>query len=380
MRGGSSKGVFFLDSDLPQNLVAREAILLRVLGSYGTHSGQIDGLGGATLNTSQVAIVKISARPDCDIDYTFGAAPIESTGQPPRIDWTNNCSHLTAAVGAFAVAQALVPVTNGDTKVRIWQVNLGKRIDVYVPAVNGTKITPVFLASDKALDADARIRLEFLNPTDGEFLPTGRPKDWLSVPGLGKLEVTLAKLDRAIVFVRADALALNDLKMQLGHEAAVKTSNKKASDKKRTEQLKSICLHAAVAMGLAHDVKEASVNLACLPLLCWVGKPAAYKTLAGVDVAADAIDVLAHCYSVGASQVEFDRSGSMALSIAAAIPGTIANEIARTLPGIPTRIGAAVGILAVGADVHLEGKLWRADRVTISRSARCLMSGWVHVP
>ena len=113
MRGGSSKGVFFLDGDLPQNLAARETVLLHVLGSHETHLGQIDGIGGATSSTSQVAIIKVSARPDCDVDYTFGAVPIASSDQPLRVDWTSNCSNLTAALGPFAVSQGLVSVTDG---------------------------------------------------------------------------------------------------------------------------------------------------------------------------------------------------------------------------------------------------------------------------
>ena len=354
MQGGSSKGLFFLDNDLPQNLMAREALLLRILSNYGISQQQSDGSGGATSFSNQVAIVKASARPDCDIDYTFGAVAAPVTDQSMRIDWTNNCSHLTAAVGPFAVAQGLVPATDGYTKVRIWQVNLGKRIDAYVPA-------------------DAEIRLDFIDPAEADLLPTSNLKDWLAIPSLGKIAATLMKVDSPIVFVRADALGLQ------GRQNLVKTPNKITNSKKQSKQLELVCVYAAVAMGLAHDIREAAAYPARLPTLCCLGKPAAYRTLQGADVAADAMDILAQHFSVEGRTFDFDGSRSMALGLAAAIPGTIANEIARTLPGIATRIGHDFGVLTVGADVNQDGNLWRAEKVTISRSARCLMSGWVHL-
>ena len=181
------------------------------------------------------------------------------------------------------------------------------------------------------------------------------------------------KVDNPIVFVRADALSLQ------GRQSLGKTPNKITNNKKQSNPLELVCLHAAVAMGLAHDIREAAAYPARLPTLCWLGKPAAYRTSQGADIAADAMDILAYHFSVGGRATEFDGSRSMALGLAAAIPGTIANEIARTLPGIATRIGHAFGVLTVGADVSQDGNLWLAEKVTISRNARCLMSGWVHL-
>ena len=370
MRGGSSKGVFFLDGDLPQNLMARESLLLRILGTHSSGLAQNDGIGGASSNASQVAIIKKSARTDCDVDYIFGAVPIYLTDQTMRIDWTRNCTNLTAAVASFAVSQGLAPATVGDTKVRIWQVNLGKRIDAYLPA---------------DLHADAQIRLEFLDPVDGYLLPTGSPKDWLAVPGLGRIEASFINMDRPIVFVRADPLGMHGREFLSKQKTLSKQPNKLARKKNQVDHLRAVCTHAAVAMGLAHDIREAAANPALLPVLCWLDKPAAYKTVAygpltGDDVPADAIDILAHHFSPAAEQTEFDGSISMGLGLAAAIPGTVANEMARTLPGIATRIGHALGILTVGAEVSQDGNLWRVEKIMITRSARCLMSGWAHLP
>lgn len=378
MRGGSSKGLFFLDADLPLNMQARESLLLRVMGSHLPHQQQIDGLGGASTNTSKIAIIKPSSRPDCDIDYTYGCAPISAGAAPLRIDWTGNCSNLTAAVGPFAITSGLVNPIEGYTKVRIWQVNLGQRIDAYVSVLQGAvQEQGAFHEHETAINS-AEIRLEFLEPADALLLPTGKPKDWLTVPGFGKLEATIIDAGGPIVFVRAEALRLT------GREPI----DKIMSNRRFVDQLDLLRGHAAVAMGVTQDARDLARNSspnhsnpnAQAPVLCWLGKPAAFRTQAGNDIASDAVDILAQFLPVGPLQQGFDGVGSIALAMAAAIPGTIANEIARTLPGIPTRVGHPSGTLTIGAEVSQNGFVWRADKASLSRSARCLMTGWVQIP
>jgi 2-methylaconitate isomerase len=116
MRGGTSKGLFLLDEHLPIDPAAREALLLRALGSPDVYKTQIDGVGGATSSTSKVVVLKKSARPDCDVDYWFGQVSIEAA----LIDASGNCGNLSAAVGPFAIAQGLVAAQEGTTLVRIW--------------------------------------------------------------------------------------------------------------------------------------------------------------------------------------------------------------------------------------------------------------------
>ncbi|MDC4794238.1 2-methylaconitate cis-trans isomerase PrpF, partial [Acinetobacter baumannii] len=104
MRGGSSKGVFFLDEDVPPQGPERDAFILRVVGSPDPYGKQIDGMGGATSSTSKVVIIKKSTRKDCDVDYLFGAPAIED----PVVDWSGNCGNLSSAVGPFAIRNGLV--------------------------------------------------------------------------------------------------------------------------------------------------------------------------------------------------------------------------------------------------------------------------------
>ncbi|HET9652643.1 MAG TPA: PrpF domain-containing protein, partial [Usitatibacter sp.] len=130
MRGGTSKGVFFLASDLPPDPAARDRILLRTLGSPDPYGKQIDGMGAATSSTSKVVILAPSRRDGCDVDYLFGQVAIDR----PLVDWSGNCGNLTAAVGPFAVSQGWVAAPrDGIATVRIWQANIGKRIVSHVP-------------------------------------------------------------------------------------------------------------------------------------------------------------------------------------------------------------------------------------------------------
>ena len=123
MRGGTSKGVFFKLSDLPEGAQipgpARDRLLLRVIGSPDPYGKQIDGMGGATSSTSKAVIIAKSARPDHDVDYLFGQVAMDK----PFVDWSGNCGNLSAAVGPFAIAHGLIDPTriphDGLCRVRI---------------------------------------------------------------------------------------------------------------------------------------------------------------------------------------------------------------------------------------------------------------------
>ena len=373
MRGGTSKGVFFHARDLPASGRERDACLLRVIGSPDPYARHTDGMGGATSSTSKVVILSPSRRDDCDVDFLFGAVSIDA----PLIDYSGNCGNLSAAVGPFAVSEGLVPVTEGITRVRIWQVNIGKRIDAFVPVRDGQVIEDGRFMEDGVPFPGAEVRLEFLDPGGEDdsvpglpLLPTGALQDRLQVPGVGNLAATLITAGNPTVFVRADALGLT------GREMPDEVNR----DRKLLEKLEAIRAHAAVRMKLADSAAEATSLRPATPKLSWVAKPAGYRTSAGVEVTADRIDLLARIMSMGKLHHAYTGTGSIALAVAAALPGTLVNEIARTLPGVSTRIGHVSGTLAVGAEVSQTDSGWRVDKAVLSRSARRLMSGWVHVP
>ena len=137
MRGGTSKGVFFRLDDLPTDAQvpgpARDALLMRVIGSPDPYGKHTDGMGGATSSTSKCVIISRSTVPDHDVDYLYGQVAIDTA----FVDWSGNCGNLSSAVGPFAIANGLVDPArvpqDGMCTVRIWQANIGKTIVAHVP-------------------------------------------------------------------------------------------------------------------------------------------------------------------------------------------------------------------------------------------------------
>ena len=212
MRGGTSKGVFFLADDLPADLVERDRILLRVIGSPDPYGKQIDGMGGATSSTSKVVVVSRSQRADSDVDYLFGAVSVDRS----VIDWSGNCGNLSAAVGPFAIHRGLVAASpNGMTTVRIWQLNIRRRILAQVPMVDGqVQETGHFMLDGVAFPA-AEIPLSFVDPAgggaeldNGALFPTGLQQQSLVVPSVGEIAVSFINAGNPTIFIHAADLGL----------------------------------------------------------------------------------------------------------------------------------------------------------------------------
>jgi probable AcnD-accessory protein PrpF len=374
LRGGTSKGVFFLASDLPQEPAERDAILLRVVGSpdpYGKHS---DGMGGATSSTSKVVLLSPSKRPDCDVDYFFGAVSIEA----PLIDWSGNCGNLSAAVGPAAVHMGLVDTKGRDTVlVRIWQQNISQHITSRVTLRDGLPSETGTFQEDGVAFGSAEIELAFIEAHHAgtPLLPTGNVVDVLEVPGVGAIECTLITAGNPSVFIEAAALGFTGKELQ-------PDVNGNAALLARCEAVRA---HAAVAMGLAATPEGATRDRPATPKLAWVAPADSYVTSAGLTVDRSEIDVLARILSMGKLHHAFTGTGAIALAVAAAVPGSV---VARNVRGAgdagattPVRIGHVSGKLSIGASVRRDAKgQWAMEKAILSRSARLIMSGWVHLP
>ncbi len=369
MRGGSSKGVFFHARDLPPAGPARDALLLRVIGSPDPYGKQIDGLGGATSSTSKVVVIAPSCRPDCDVDYLFGAPAIEV----PVIDWSGNCGNLSAAVGPFAISEGLVQAPrDGLARVRIWQANLGKRILAHVPMANGEVQEEGDFRFDGVAFPAAEVVLDFLDPagSDGSVLPTGRAVDELDVPGLGRLPVTLLNAGNPTVFVRAETLGLS------GTETQAQVNG----DGPLLARLEALRATGAVAMGLAATAAQATAERPHTPKLCLIAPPQTYRVAGGKQVQAEELDVIARMISMGKLHHAIPGTGAVAVAVAAALPGTLVHTLTGDLDGRQVRIGHTAGTVAVGARAREVGGVWQVEKASMSRSARRLMEGWVRVP
>ena len=369
MRGGSSKGVFFHARDLPPAGPARDALLLRVIGSPDPYGKQIDGLGGATSSTSKVVVIAPSCRPDCDVDYLFGAPAIEV----PVIDWSGNCGNLSAAVGPFAISEGLVQAPReGLARVRIWQANLGKRILAHVPMANGEVQEEGDFRFDGVAFPAAEVVLDFLDPagSDGSVLPSGRAVDELDVPGLGRLPVTLLNAGNPTVFVRAETLGLS------GTETQARVNG----DAPLLARLEALRAAGAVAMGLAATAAQATAERPHTPKLCLIAPPQTYRVAGGKQVQAEELDVIARMISMGKLHHAIPGTGAVAVAVAAALPGSLVHTLTGDLDGCQVRIGHTAGSVAVGARAREVGGVWQVEKASMSRSARRLMEGWVRVP
>lgn len=386
LRGGTSKGVFFRLQDLPaaaqQPGAARDALLLRVIGSPDPYGKQIDGMGGATSSTSKAVIVSPSTRPGHDVDYLFGQVAIDS----PFVDWSGNCGNLSAAVGPFAIASGLVAPGriphDGVCTVRIWQANIGKTIVAHVPIAGGQVQETGDFALDGVAFPAAEVLLEFLDPADGgeggegggsALFPTGQLVDTLDVPGVGRLQATLINAGIPTIFLNARDVGCTGTELQ-------DAINGDAAALARFEAIRA---WGAVKMGLIHDVAEAATRQHT-PKLAFVAPPADYVASSGKAVRAADIDLLVRALSMGKLHHAMMGTAAVAIGAAAAVPGTLVHQAAsggpRTAVPGSVRFGHPSGTLRVGAEAALVNGQWRVTKALMSRSARTLMEGWVRVP
>ncbi len=370
MRGGTSKGVFFLAQDLPEDPAERDRILLRVIGSPDPYGKQIDGMGGATSSTSKVVILGPPSRPDCDVDYLFGAVAVDR----PVIDWSGNCGNLTAAVGPCAITTGLVSgARDGVVPVRIWQANIRKKIVAHVPVSGGQVVEEGTFELDGVTFPAAEVKLEFLDPAadaDGAIFPSGEALQLLDVPGIGRMEATLIDAGNPTIFVAAESLGLTGTELQ-------PEVNGRPELLDRAERIRAC---GAVAMGLAATAEEATAKRPHTPKLAFVARPAPYTASNGKQVRAGSIDLLARIFSMGQLHHAMTGTGAVAIAAAAAIPGTLVHRISPAAADGRVCFGHPSGTLRVGAEARQAGGKWVVTKVIMSRSARRLMEGVVHVP
>ncbi|WP_219063138.1 2-methylaconitate cis-trans isomerase PrpF [Pseudomonas sp. UMAB-08] len=379
MRGGTSKGVFFNLQDLPVSAqvpgAARDALLLRVIGSPDPYGKQIDGMGGATSSTSKTVILSKSTKPDHDVDYLFGQVSIDK----PFVDWSGNCGNLSAAVGAFAISSGLVDASrvphNGMATVRIWQANIGKTIIAHLPVTDGAVQETGDFELDGVTFPAAEVQVEFMDPAadeegaGGSMFPTGNLVDDLEVPGVGTFKATMINAGIPTIFVNAQDIGYTGTELQDAING----------DPKALAMFETIRAYGALRMGLIQDLDEAAKRQHT-PKIAFVAKPAEYVSSSGKRVTADDADLLVRALSMGKLHHAMMGTAAVAIGAAAAIPGTLVNLAAGGGARSAVRFGHPSGTLRVGAEASQVNGEWTVTKAIMSRSARVLMEGWVRVP
>lgn len=347
MRGGTSKGPFFLHSDLPGDEAVRDRVLLAALGSPDKR--QIDGVGGADPLTSKVAVIGPSSRPDADIDYLFLQVVVDE----PRVDASQNCGNMLAGVGPFAIEHGLVAATGDLTRVRIHMVNSGALAIAAVQTPGGVVEYEGDARIDGVPGTAAAIPIEFLDVAGsscGSLLPTGRVRD--TIEGV---DVTLIDNGMPVVVLSAADFGKS------GQEDPAALEND-AALKSRVEAIR---LKAGRMMNLG-DVAAKTV-----PKMTLVAPPAhggAIGTRSFIPHRVHkAIGVL----------------GAVSVGTACVLPGSVAADVAK-LDGhgaVQTlEVEHPTGFFTVEMAVEGSGANLSVRRSALLRTARKLMEGSVFVP
>jgi len=370
MRGGTSKGIFLHLSDLPQDQHLRDKVIMRLFGAPDPR--EIDGLGGAELLTSKVAVIGPSTRPDCDVDYLFGQVSMAE----PMIDWKSNCGNVSSAVGPFAIDEGLVKAVEPLTRVRIHQVNTGRVIVAEVPVRNNRAEVEGKHKIAGVPGAGAKIILDWADSAGsltGKLLPTGRVTDTLQVEGEGEFEVSLVDAAIPTVFIRAEALGMKGSETPQAIDGNPKLLQ-------RIEKIRSV---AAQAMGLCKDWRKATREVPYSPFFAICAPPLDYQDwTTGKKIPAKSVDLVVRLLFMQKMHLTYPVTGTVCTVAAAMIPGTIANQLARK--GIvergELRIGHPAGVIAPEGKVVRQKGGFALKRATVDRTARCLLRGYACIP
>jgi 2-methylaconitate cis-trans-isomerase PrpF len=364
MRGGTSKGLFFREEDLPPAGAERDRLLLSVMGSPDLR--QIDGLGGAVSTTSKVAIIARSCQESADVDYTFAQVAVDKA----VVDYRGNCGNISSAVGPYAIESGLVAPRDPETVVRICNTNTGKVIFAHVKTPGGKVSYEGDFAISGVPGTSAPIKLAFENPAGavtGKLLPTGNVVDRLEVEGVGGVEVSIVDVSNPLVFVRARDVGLT------GKESPEEID----SSPDALRRLEAVRGAAAVRLGFVANAGAASLESPAVPKLTIVAPADSYRTASGESVAREGIDFLGRMMSMQRTHKTYALTGALCTAAAAIIQGTVVSEvISRGYDAAGIRIGNPGGIIQAGVEAGEDesGEL-RIHWAFGYRTARLLMSG-----
>lgn len=370
LRGGTSRGVFFLANDLPAERPEIEPVLLDVFGSPDVR--QIDGLGGATSQTSKAAIIGPPSRDDADVDYTFAQVSVSSA----LVDWGGNCGNISAAVGPFAIDQGLVRASEPVTRVRIHNTNTGKVIVAQVPTARGRARLDGDYAIPGVPGTGARVQLEFHDPAGsvtGRLLPTGRPCDELTLSDGRRVQVSVVDAGNPTVFLRAADVGLAGTELPPQIEARTDATAV-------LEEARSI---VAERIGLVADRALATERTPGLPKVGVVAPPVDYVGTTGMLIAESDSDLVGRLMSMQTAHRSYMITGAIATAAAAFVPGTLVAESVRPRESRrepdTIRIAHPYGVMDAvvrAADPFDPATL---EAVAVGRTARHILDGTVWV-
>ncbi len=362
MRGGTSKGIFLRERDLPQDPVLRDRIILAIFGSPDIR--QIDGLGGADSLTSKLAIIAPAREPDRDINYTFGAVGIDKA----FVDYSANCGNISSAVGPYAIDKGLVKAREPFTVVRIYNTNTKKMIHAKVPVKKG-RFTP---DGDYVIagcpGTGAKNELSFMNPggaTTGKLLPTGNVVDELTLESGERYAVTIVDAGNPTAFIRAGELSLrgDELPADFDKDTAART------------KLEAIRHKVGEMMGI--PVSQS------LPKISFIAPARDFRTVTGETIGKASVSMLARLMAMGKMHKTFAITAGIPAAIGAVIPGSVVNRVVSRGSAVSADgeivIGHPAGMMDVKVDARFGADGPFIVSCTVGRTARRIMDGRVYI-
>ncbi len=346
MRGGTSRGPYFLASDLPQDERRRDQVLLRVMGS--PHPLQVDGLGGANTLTSKVAIVSRSQHPGADVDYLFAQVSVDDA----FVDTKPNCGNMLAGVGPFAIEAGLVKPGQRETLVRIYNVNTETLIEAVIQTPGGAVEYDGDTLIDGVAEAAAPIKLTFLDAygaVTGKLLPTGEATDRIQ-----GVDVSCVDMAMPVAIMAAEAFG----------KAGGESADALDADRDMMRKIESIRLEAGRRMGLG-DVSKLVV-----PKPVLISSPSRGE------------GVRSRYFTPHACHKAHAVTGALAVGTACALQGSVASRYVRPADfrGGVLRIEHPAGAIEVDLEVEDRGGTRNVKRAALVRTARRIFEGSALVP
>lgn len=372
MRGGTSKGLFFLDEDLPEDPVLRDKAISKAFGSPDPSGLQINGLGGTLANMNKLAVISRREGEPNTVNYNLGQIDIYSW----IVDRKANCGNISSAVGPYAIDHGLIDhVTEPITEVRIYNVNTKKYIVAHVPVKDGRTDYEGNFEIAGINRPGSKIRLDFLDPggaATGRLLPTGNLIDVVETEHYGSFELSCIDAANPFLFVRARDLGLKGTELPeelLGIPGMV-------------DQMLEIREAAAVLMGFATTREQAREHCKAVPKFCMVAPAQPYTTVGGAQIGQAENDLAVRMLSMGKPLPSLATTGAVCIAVASKLTGSIVQEMlseeANSRNDIS--IGHPGGILPASVAVEKTPEGFHAVSGTIYRTARLMMSGTVYIP
>jgi 2-methylaconitate cis-trans-isomerase PrpF len=368
MRGGTSKGVYFHENELPRDIKLRDKIILDVFGSPDVR--EIDGLGGADVLTSKVCIIGPSNRDDADVDYTFGQVIVDK----PIVDPSINCGNLSSGVGPFAIDEGLVKAVEPMTKVRIYNTNTKKVLIANVPVKDGKAVVAGDYHIDGVPGTGAKIELDFAataGTVRGTLLPTGKVKEKLKIDELGEIEVSIVDAANPTIFAHAEDIGITG-----AERFPALISN--AEVWRKAELIRGA---AAEMLGFVKDRRNSSIENPTAPFSVFISRASDYVSYAGDVIKGDTVDFRGILWAAREVSKAYAVTGTICTGAAAMTEGTIVNELLseKALKSGAVRIGHPSGVIEVQVEVKKEAGEFKLKKAIVYRTARRIMEGYVYL-